>query len=388
MLDGLLRRRQPLAPLVGLGLGLLGAAGVAGRAGLRRLRLELGHPLAELGHPRVGLGVGAPPLAVDGLADLLLDGRASAPPAAGCRRGAPCRSPPSAPGSLRRAARAASGSQTSIFSASSSSARLAAAFASNSASRSAKFCDRRAKKASCAVRKRCQSASSASFWARPAAFHSVIRSRKRAAVGPQSSESASFSASSASSSLRALAPGALPVQVGEVRAAAAVERLTGLGEPLPQQLVGLAVDAADRAPLVEDRLEPVARLLPLRRLGRQRLGLGGQRLLARDRGGPRARRARRAARPRPARPGPPARRAARAAPRRRRRRAPRPARRAGPSRWTACAWGRRRPPTAGLASSSASVSRSSKRRAKCARPSAGSPACHEPTARSPSAVCT
>ena len=42
--------------------------------------------------------------------------------------------------------------------------------------------------------------------ARPAAFHSVIRSRKRAAVGPQSSESASFSASSASSSLRARAP--------------------------------------------------------------------------------------------------------------------------------------------------------------------------------------
>ena len=56
------------------------------------------------------------------------------------------------------------------------------------------------------MRKRCQSASSASFCARPAAFHSVIRSRKRAAVGPQSSESASFSASSASSSLRARAP--------------------------------------------------------------------------------------------------------------------------------------------------------------------------------------
>ena len=66
-----------------------------------------------------------------------------------------------------------------------------------------------------------------------------------------------------------------------MRAAAAVERLAGLGEALPQQLVGLLVDPAHGAPLVEDRLEAVARLLPLRGLDGQRLGLRGERLLAR-----------------------------------------------------------------------------------------------------------
>ncbi|OLS99854.1 hypothetical protein BJF90_37780 [Pseudonocardia sp. CNS-004] len=106
----------------------------------------------------------------------------------------------------RRAARAAVGSEVSIFSASVRRAFLASALAANSASRSANVPDRRAKKASWAVRKRCHSASSASFCARPVAFHSAIRSRKRAAVGPQSSESDSASASSVSSSLRAWPP--------------------------------------------------------------------------------------------------------------------------------------------------------------------------------------
>ena len=78
---------------------------------------------------------------------------------------------------------------------------------------------------------------------------------------------------------------ALPVEVGEMRPAAAVEGLTGAGEPLPELLVGLAVDPADGAPLVEDRLEAVACLLPLGGLRSELFGLGGQLLLARDGGG-------------------------------------------------------------------------------------------------------
>ena len=51
-----------------------GAPGVARGARLGRLRLELRDALAELGDPGLGLGVGAPPLPVGGLAHLLLDG--------------------------------------------------------------------------------------------------------------------------------------------------------------------------------------------------------------------------------------------------------------------------------------------------------------------------
>ncbi len=79
------------------------------------------------------------------------------------------------------------------------------AFSANSASRSAKASERREKKASWAARNRCQSDSSASFGARPAAFHSAISSLYRAAVGPQSVESDSDSASVISSSLRCFA---------------------------------------------------------------------------------------------------------------------------------------------------------------------------------------
>ena len=75
---------------------------------------------------------------------------------------------------------------------------------------------------------------------------------------------------------------ALGVERGEVRAAAATERVTGGGEPRPQRLVGLAVDAADRLPLLDDRLQPVAGGLPGRGLGGDLLRLGGQRLLAGD----------------------------------------------------------------------------------------------------------
>ena len=67
-------------------------------------------------------------------------------------------------------------------------------------------------------------------------------------------------------------------------AATLAERVARRGEPLPQRVVGLAVDALDRLPLVDDRAQPVAGRLPRRRaLGdrprprRQRL-LGGDRL--------------------------------------------------------------------------------------------------------------
>ena len=77
-------------------------------------------------------------------------------------------------------------------------------------------------------------------------------------------------------------PGAGPfaVQFGEVRTAASVERLARRRVPLPQRVVGLAVDAADRLPLVEDGAHPVTGGLPLRRRGGQLLGLDGERLLA------------------------------------------------------------------------------------------------------------
>src|SRR5262249_32817185 len=65
---------EPFAPLGGLGLGLLGAALVAGGAGLGGLGLELLDPLTELGDPGLGLRVGAAPLGVDGGAYPFLDG--------------------------------------------------------------------------------------------------------------------------------------------------------------------------------------------------------------------------------------------------------------------------------------------------------------------------
>ena len=68
--------------------------------------------------------------------------------------------------------------------------------------------------------------------------------------------------------------------------AAPVEGLPGRRVALPQRVVGLAVQTADRLPLVEDRAQPVAGGFPLRRVGGQILGLGGQRLLAGGLGGP------------------------------------------------------------------------------------------------------
>ena len=106
----------------------------------------------------------------------------------------------------RSAARAASRSEVSTFSASASSASLASAFARNSASRSALEALRAAKKVSCAPLNRCHSASSTSLAARPAAFHSVNRSRNAAPVAPQSVEPDSSSARSHSASLACRAP--------------------------------------------------------------------------------------------------------------------------------------------------------------------------------------
>ena len=178
------------------------------------------------------------------------------------------------------------------------------------------------------------------------------------------------------------------VEGGEVGAAAAGEGVAGGGVALPQLAVGLLVDAADRLPLVEDRLEPVAGRLPAGRLGG-------------DRSRP----------PRPARSCGPAPRPGR----RRGRRAPRPAfssatpvsfssRADRPSMSpTTCASGRlawmrlmvdsdcaasAAPLPSRASMRSTSVTRSAKRRAKWARPSSGVPACHDPTTRSPSAVLT
>ena len=49
---------------------------------------------------------------------------------------------------------------------------------------------------------------------------------------------------------------------------------------LPQCIVGLAVQTADRLPFVENRAQPVAGGLPLRRGVGQLLGFGGQSFLA------------------------------------------------------------------------------------------------------------
>ena len=136
---------------------------------------------------------------------------------------------------------------------------------------------------SCAARNRSQSFCSTSLEARGAAFHSVISSLSRLAVAFHSVEVESVSASATSSSFATLGLLAARVEGGEVGAAAAGERVPGGREPLPQLAVGLAVDAADGLPLVEDRLEPVAGRLPARRLGGQPLGLVDERGLRGER---------------------------------------------------------------------------------------------------------
>ena len=65
-----------------------------------------------------------------------------------------------------------------------------------------------------------------------------------------------------------------------MRSAAPVEGLPRSRVTLPQRVVGLAVQTADRLPFVEDRPQPISRGFPLRRGVGQLLGFGGQRLLA------------------------------------------------------------------------------------------------------------
>ncbi len=136
--------------------------------------------------------------------------------------------------------------------------------------------------------------------ARPAAFHSVIRSRMAAAVSFQSEDVDSSSACAIRRSFCLLGRAALGVELGEVLAPPAAEGVAGGGEPLPQRVVGLAVDALDLAPFLDDRAQPVARRLPRR----ARLG---DRSRPRRPAPPWRRRRRRAparGRPRPRRPSP------------------------------------------------------------------------------------
>ena len=95
---------------------------------------------------------------------------------------------------------------------------------------------------------------------------------------------------------------ALGVERGEVRTPAAAEGVPGGGEPGPERLVGLPVDAADRLPLLDDGLQPVAGGLPLtwtrRRSARPRRPAPPCGRSAPARGRP----SRRGSRPRPSRP--------------------------------------------------------------------------------------
>ena len=141
---------------------------------------------------------------------------------------------------------------------------------------------RAAKNASCAARNRPHSSASAPFGAPPAAFHSVISSRKRAVVGPQLVESTSFSASATSSVLRACGLLALLLELGEVHPPAALDRAAGRCQPGPERVVGLAVEPAQALPALDQRAHLLVGMAPVVARG-QLLGLGDQRFLDRDR---------------------------------------------------------------------------------------------------------
>ena len=152
--------------------------------------------------------------------------------------------------------------------------------ASCSASRSLKVAARAAKNVSWAARNRVHSCSSASLEARPARLplghqrlEPVRRRRPLGRVGQRLG---------LGDQLLLAGPGdaALLVERREVAAAAPGEGVPGGREALPQLLVGLAVDAADRLPLLDDGAEAVAGDLPLRALG-QLLGLEDELLLGR-----------------------------------------------------------------------------------------------------------
>ena len=65
-----------------------------------------------------------------------------------------------------------------------------------------------------------------------------------------------------------------------MRSTAPVEGVPGRRVSLPQCVVGLAIQAANRAPLLNDGPHPVPSRLPLGRVGREVLGLDGQGLFA------------------------------------------------------------------------------------------------------------
>ena len=161
------------------------------------------------------------------------------------------------------------------------SASRACWLASCSASRSLNVAARAAKNVSCAARNRVHSCSSASL--RPGRRLPLAHQRLEPARGRPPLGRAGQRLGLGDQLLLA-GPGdaALLVQRGEVAATAAGERVPGGGEALPQLLVGLPVDAADRLPLLDDGAEPVAGGLPLRALG-QLLGLEDELLLGRGR---------------------------------------------------------------------------------------------------------
>ena len=129
---------------------------------------------------------------------------------------------------------------------------------------------------SCAALNRFHSSSSTSREARPAAFHSVIRSRKRFAVGAPLGRRRDLLGLAGELGLHLSDDPALLLDLREVGSTPGVELPPSLGELAPQLGVGLAVDAADRLPLLDDRAETLAGRLPAFALG-ELLGLGDER---------------------------------------------------------------------------------------------------------------
>ena len=236
MLDGLFRRRQPLAPLVGLGLGLLGAAGVPGGAGLRGLRpVLLASCCGTARDARRLLRVGASPVPIVG-GDLTFSSTArSRPSSSRMRSRGTFQQHPQRSWIDRSAALALSRPAAgSIRSASASSFSFFAALASNSASRSEKVLFRREKKASCAARKRCPELvldlPRRAADGLPLGHQPAVGGRRVVPVGGVA-ERQRLGADD-ERLLRRPRSRALPVQVGEVRAAAAGEGVAGFREPL------------------------------------------------------------------------------------------------------------------------------------------------------------
>src|SRR5262249_49408408 len=151
----------------------------------------------------------------------------------------------------RSAARADSRSEVSTRSASASNASLASAFARNSESRSALAALRAEKNRSCAPLNRCHSASSTSLAPPPPARRPPL-GQQVAARGPRRPplrRARQFLRALAERLLGLTGTRAFPIEFGEMRSAASVERLPRRRVPLPQRIVGFAVQPADGSPL-------------------------------------------------------------------------------------------------------------------------------------------